>query len=240
MLQLTSLQQSLENTASLNTERVTSRICPWLISPLYPLGRHFILPFYFRQIQVIGRENLPAENCPIILAPTHRSRWDALIAIYAAGKDITGRHLRFMVSANEMKGLQGWFIERLGGFPIDSDRPKISSLRHGVELLQAKESLVIFPEGNIFRNGNVHPLKPGLARLALQAESSQTNLGIQIVPMSIAYSQPIPHLGCRVAVKIGSPLRVENYCTGNTKQNAPRLTADLETTLNNMAEGINH
>lgn len=235
MFQLASLEQSLDNTTSLRIPQVTSRVSPWLLSLVSLLGRYIVLPFYFRQIQVIGRENLPTANCPIILAPTHRSRWDALILAYAAGWDITGRYLRFMASAKEIKGLQGWFIKRLGGFPISGDRPNISSLRHGVALLQAKESLVIFPEGDIFRDGSVHPLKPGLARLALQAESSQTSLGIQIVPMSIAYSQAIPSLGCRITVKIGSPLLVENYSTGTIKQNAARLTADLEVTLNNLS-----
>ena len=73
---------------------------------MYLLGRHALLPLYFRQIEVIGREHLPLSG-PVLLAPTHRSRWDALMIPYAAGRDITGRDLRFLVSEDEMRGVQG-------------------------------------------------------------------------------------------------------------------------------------
>ena len=66
-----------------------SHVSPWLINLVYPLCRHLILPVYFGKIEIHGRENFPLEN-PVILAPTHRSRWDALILGYALGRDIFG------------------------------------------------------------------------------------------------------------------------------------------------------
>ena len=232
MLDLNFSQLALKNS---QPAAVSSHISPWLTSVVYPLGRHLVMPFYFGAIEVVGREHLPTSDCPTVLAPTHRSRWDAAIVPYAAGFDITGRHLRFMVSADEMEGLQGWFIKNLGGFPMNTKQPAISSLRHGVELLKAGETLVIFPEGNIFRDNQVRSLKPGLARLALQAASSQTNLDIKIVPINIAYSQPIPDRGCNVKINIGSPLSAANYRTGTNKQQAQKLTADLKSALQSLA-----
>ncbi len=73
-----------------------------------------------------------------------------------------------MVTIDECQGLQGWFVRRLGGFPVDSRHPSIRTLRHGVELLQQGKALVIFPEGNIYRDGKVHPLKSGIARLCFE------------------------------------------------------------------------
>lgn len=215
-------------------EPAPSRVLRWLMALFYPLGRYFVLPIYFKQIEVIGREHLPISG-PVILAPTHRSRWDAMTLPYAAGQDITGRHLRFMVSANEVTGLQGWFIRRMGGFPVNTDRPAIASLRHGVDLLESGESLVIFPEGNIFRETHVQALKPGLARLAIQTETSHNNLGIQVVPISICYSNPlVPWRSC-VRVSIGAPLHVSDYCQGSHKQNAKRLTANLQAAMEALA-----
>lgn len=150
---------------------------------------------------------------------------------YVAGRDITGHDLRFMVSLDEMQGFQGWFVRRFGGFPVDTKRPSIATLRHGVELLQAGENLVIFPEGNIFRDRRICPLKPGLARLAIQAAADKPELNLKIVPIAIYYDQPIPHWGCEVNIQIGSPITVRNYCTGPTKQAAQQLTADLEAAL---------
>ncbi|MBM0743809.1 1-acyl-sn-glycerol-3-phosphate acyltransferase [Phormidium sp. CLA17] len=217
-----------------------SRVLHWLMAMFYPLGRYFVLPIYFKRIEVIGRERLPSSGS-VILAPTHRSRWDAMTLPYAAGHDITGRHLRFMVSANEVTGLQGWFIRRMGGFPVNTDRPAIASLRHGVELLEAGETLVIFPEGNIFRETCVQSLKPGLARLAIQAETGCTDLGIQVVPINIHYSDSLVPWRSSVRVVIGTPLRVPDYCQGSHKQNARRLTADLQAAMDALAlENLEH
>lgn len=213
---------------------VTSHISPWVARLVYPLGRQIVLPSYFGSIEITGQENLPTEG-PVILAPTHRAYWDALLVAYATGRGVTGRDLRFMVSVDHFKGLKGWFIRRLGGFPVDTKHPAITTLRHGVELLQNKEMLVIFPEGDIFRDGYLHPPKPGLARLALSAESSQAGLGVKIIPISIRYSQTFVQWGCDVSFRIGSPLQVADYSTGAIKQNAKRLTQDLELALKELS-----
>ncbi|AFZ31734.1 phospholipid/glycerol acyltransferase [Gloeocapsa sp. PCC 7428] len=226
-----SLETRMKTKVAPPTSPNTSRVSPWLAQLVYPLGTYIVLPFFFSKLEVIGQENLPPTG-PVILAPTHRSRWDALLVPYATGRMVTGRDLRFMVSADEVRGVQGWFIRRLGGFAIDTKHPAISTLRHGVELLQAGEMMVIFPEGNIFRDGTVHPLKPGLARIALSAESSQPGLGIKIVPINLSYSQPYPRWGCEVKIRIGSPISVADYNTGSIKQNAKALTTDLEAALN--------
>lgn len=216
------------------TEPESSKFSPWLLSLVYPLGRYFVFPFYFGSIEVQGQEYLPRSG-PIIFAPTHRSRWDAVMVPYAVGWHITGRHLRYMVSADEVTGLQGWFIRRLGGFPINTKRPAIASLRHGVDLLEAGEMLVIFPEGNIFREDRIQSLKPGLARLAIQAEMQKKNLGVQIVPISIHYSHPLVPWRCRVKVCISPTIQVAEYCTGCSKRDAQQLNATLQASLEQLA-----
>lgn len=211
---------------------IDSRFSPWLTPLAYGLGCWFVLPSYFR-IHVTGQENIPREGA-VILAPTHRARWDALLVPYAAGRFVSGRDIHFMVSIDEVQGLQGWLIRRLGGFPVNTRQPAIASLRRGVEVLRNREMMVIFPEGGIFREKPLHPLKPGLARLALQAESSYPGLGIKIVPINIDYEQPMPKFGSRVEISIGKPIEVTDYMGGNTKQNAQRLTTKLGEALRSL------
>ncbi len=230
-----SLKRFFKMGQSLPTIASGSRFSPWLTPLVYPIGRFLVLPSYFGNIQVFGQEYLPTEG-PVILAPTHRSRWDALLVPYAAGRAVTGRDLRFMVSADEVVGLQGWFIRRLGGFPVNPQQPAISSLRHGVEVLQDGEMLVIFPEGGIFRDDQIHPLKPGLARLAIQAEASKPNLGVKVIPVHMHYSQPYPKWGCDVVIRIGAPLKVSHYSKGSPKQESQRLISDLKTALEDLVE----
>ncbi|WLT37451.1 1-acyl-sn-glycerol-3-phosphate acyltransferase [Synechocystis sp. B12] len=61
-----------------------SRVSPWLIKLIYPLGTRF-LHWYFGPIAIHGQEHLPRSGL-IILAPTHRSRWDAILLSLAAGR----------------------------------------------------------------------------------------------------------------------------------------------------------
>ncbi|OLP19140.1 1-acyl-sn-glycerol-3-phosphate acyltransferase [Leptolyngbya sp. 'hensonii'] len=213
---------------------MTSGHSAWLTPLVYTLGQWIVLPIYFGGLKVTGQEHLPPQG-PVILAPTHRSRWDAITVPYTTGLRVTGRHPRFMVSANEVKGIQGWFIRRLGGFPVDTEHPRVASLRHGVEVLQAGEMLVIFPEGGIFHDRHIHPLKPGMARLALQAEQGKPGLGIKIVPISVHYSDLIPKWRTRIQIAIGHPLSVPDYCQGSVKQSAQKLTDDLEAALKALA-----
>jgi 1-acyl-sn-glycerol-3-phosphate acyltransferase len=175
---------------------------------------------------------------PVILAPTHRSRWDALLVPYAAGYHITGRHLRFMVTSDEMRGFQGWVIRHMGGFAVDVKHPAIASLRQGVKLLQEQQTLVIFPEGNIFRGQQLHPLKPGLARMALQAAASHPPLDVQIVPLDIHYDKPLVPWRSKVTVRIGTPLHTAHYSALSVKESARQLTQDLADTLQRLGEPL--
>ncbi len=214
---------------------VDSRVSPWLASLAYPLNQRVFLPAMFRSIRVVGQENLPRTG-PVILAPTHRSRWDALLVPAMAGHGVTGRYLRFMVTADEMTGFQGWVIRNLGGFPVDTRKPGVASLRYGIELLQAGEMVVIFPEGGNLqanRRCDLNRLHPGLARLALQADRAD----LQVVPMAIDYGngQQQRSRSCDVKVAIGEPLPVADYAGGNVKRNAKRLTEDLAVAMRGLS-----
>jgi 1-acyl-sn-glycerol-3-phosphate acyltransferase len=215
----------------------TSRVSPWLCSLAYPLGRFFVLPMFFGEIEITGQEYLP-QSGPVIFAPTHRSRWDSLLLPYATGRHVTGRDMRFMVTSSECQGLQGWFVLRMGGFPVNVERPAIATLRHAVDLLRQEEMLVIYPEGGIFRDGKVHPLKPGIGRLAVNAESSFPGLKIKIVPVAINYSHPYPRWGTNVKINIGEPILAAEYHSGNLKLDAKHLTRDLTNQLQKLSFNV--
>jgi 1-acyl-sn-glycerol-3-phosphate acyltransferase len=208
-------------------------ISPWLIRLAYPIARYFLLPWYFGKIIVTGQENIP-QNGPVIVAPTHRSRWDAIVTPFAVGRFVSGRDLHFMVSSSEMTGLQGWLIKNLGGFPVEVGRADISSFRNSVEILSQAKMLTIFPEGGIFQDTQIHRFKEGLARIALQVDSSYANIGVQILPVSIHYSDIYPHKGTDIYVDIASPLKVADYNGESSRDNAKRLTVDLQTTISTM------
>jgi 1-acyl-sn-glycerol-3-phosphate acyltransferase len=229
--------QAVPKLSTAKDQAATSSISPWLAPLAYWLGNRLLMPFYFHRAQVLGRENLPTSGA-VILAPTHRSRWDSIIIPFAAGRTVTGRDLHFMVAVNEVQGLQGWFIRRLGGFSIDPEQPAIASLRHSIDILAQGQTLVIFPEGGELsdnRQAGVNQLHPGLARLALQAETLNPGLGTKVVPISVHYHPQIPRWGCSVNIQIGEPMHVSDYIDNGLKKGAKRLTEDLAEALRSLS-----
>ena len=171
------------------------------------LTQDFALKSYFRERVVLGADRLPVDG-PVLLAPTHRARWDALMLPMAAGRRVTGRDCRFMVTGTEMVGLQGWFLHRLGCFAVDQGRPSMTTLRYAIDLLSAGEQLVVFPEGRINRSDEPIRLQQGLARLSQLA--TRQGVPVQVVPVGLAYSEARPRPCGRAAVCFGESLTTEN------------------------------
>ena len=163
------------------------------------------LPLQFRERIVLNPEHLPMSG-PVLLAPTHRARWDALMLPMAAGRRVTGRDCRFMVTTTEMEGLQGWFLQRLGCFPVDQGRPSMTTLRFAIDLLAAGQQLVMFPEGQIKRQDQPIKLHQGLVRLAQLAQRRGVN--VPVIPVGLGYSQAPPRPLSRAALCFGAPLSV--------------------------------
>ena len=166
-----------------------------------------VLRFFFRKKKILKNGFPIPINSSIILAPTHRSRWDGLILTMAMGRRVTKKDCRFMVTKSEMKGIQGWFLRRLGCFSIDQSSPSLSALRYAVSLIVKKNQLVVFPEGKINKYGKKLILKEGLYRLALLAAKKTTS--IFIIPIGIAYNQVSPKIRGKVCLCLGEPLLVE-------------------------------
>lgn len=203
---------------------------PWLYWSLLPIHRVF-LSLYFRQIEIQGLEYLPV-NGPVVLAPKHFSRWDPVVLAV-----LSVEPLWFMTNANQFAGVQGWFIQRLGGFPVDLTRPKVSSFRTAIALLQAGKKLVLFPEGGIVKDQPVRSLKPGFARLILQAESSLGAGTIPVVPIAIRY-HPRDQRRAAITIHISPPLRSCNFQGEDEKHTAQHLTQAVQDGLLQGLEAI--
>ncbi len=173
------------------------------------LTQDIVLKFFFSKKIIVGKEFLNIVDGSLIIAPTHRSRWDGLILTFAIGRRVTNRDCRFMVTTPEMKGLQGWFLKRLGCFSINQESPSLSSLRYAVELIFSKNQLVIFPEGKITKNSKKLKLKQGLFRLARLARKKGEL--INIVPIGIAYENVKPKFRDRFAICIEKPLNLDDF-----------------------------
>ena len=168
-----------------------------------------VMRFFFSKKKIINNSLSIPKNSSIILAPTHRSRWDGLVLTMAMGRRVSKKDCRFMVTRSEMRGIQGWFLKRLGCFSIDQLSPSLSALRYAVNLLEKKQQLVVFPEGKINKYGKALILKEGLFRLGRLALRKTTS--IIVIPIGIAYSEVSPRFRGEFCISFGKPIKMNDY-----------------------------
>ena len=174
------------------------------------------LRLFFKKKKIINKNFLMPPNSSIILAPTHRSRWDGIVLTMAMGRRVTKKDCRFMVTKSEMGGIQGWFLKRLGCFSINQLSPSFTALRYAINLMERGEQLVVFPEGKINRYGKKLVLKEGLYRLARLATKKTES--IIIIPIGIAYSKVSPTFRSEFCLSFGEPMLMNDYLNFSIKE----------------------
>jgi 1-acyl-sn-glycerol-3-phosphate acyltransferase len=158
----------------------------------------FVVAIFFSKIEVRGAESLPKDG-PFICVANHTSRWDGLVL----GR-LIDRPSTFMVHPNELKGLQGALLRKVGAFPAN---PKLDFAGFVSERFRHNEPFVIFPEGNVFYDGQTHPFKKGFARVAFSA--AQQDLNVPIVPLAVGYQLTRR----KIVISVGTPVSVFDYRT---------------------------
>ena len=121
-----------------------------------------------------------------------------------------------MVTNSEMRGIQGWFLRRLGCFSINQVSPSLNSLRYAIDLIIKRKQLVVFPEGKINKYGKKLILKEGLYRLARLATKKTES--IIIIPIGIAYSKISPDFRSEFCLSFGQPITMNNYLNFTIKE----------------------
>lgn len=187
----------------------------------------------FNDFQVIGRQHLPKSG-PFLLVSNHITRWDGLI-VY----ELIGRPANFMVSPNELLGPQGAVLASMGSFPAD---PRVDFIKYALDMFKKGQGMVVFPEGNIFRDGSTHPFKLGAARIALAAAAE--GIDLPIIPAAIHYADN----GDIAQIALGEPIKAAEYAnhTAECQSSLNRLLSDrlhrevcfLRTGLGNLGDRL--
>jgi 1-acyl-sn-glycerol-3-phosphate acyltransferase len=150
---------------------------------------------HFKALHVEGKEKLPKGS--FILIANHSTRWDGPVV-----QQVLGRPANWMVSPNELKGLQGLLLQAFGAFPAD---PRFDLCTFMHTQAAKSEPIVIFPEGDIYRDGSTHNFRNGAARTALLC--ADNGLDVPIVPMALQYAGAKPDV---VHISIGDRIDVRD------------------------------
>lgn len=197
--------------------------------------------FYFAEVQVSGRHQLP-EQGPLLIAANHpASVLDGFVLAMH-----TPRPIHYLARS----GLFRWrpigaFFRALGAIPIfrrtettDASGRNVEVFSRVHELFESGGCVGIFPEGSNSPSGEVQPLRTGAARMVLAAEARNGyQLGLRIVPVGINFASR-ELLMAAVVLRFGEPIRVADYAQLHARDPeaaVDALTADIRAAIQRQA-----
>ncbi|HTB62212.1 MAG TPA: 1-acyl-sn-glycerol-3-phosphate acyltransferase, partial [Opitutales bacterium] len=143
----------------------------WVAKVLIAMARPIVRLIY--KVQVEGLENMPKTG-GVLVAPNHLSYLDVVLLAVTSP-----RPLRMMAWSGFTKYAFFRAIFRIFGvLPVSPDNAR-ASLKDATKLLQEGAAVVIFPEGQISRTGELQPIAGGFNLLARHS-------GAPVVPVHLA------------------------------------------------------
>ena len=146
-----------------------------------------------------GQGNMPATG-GVLLVSNHLSFLDVILL----GLPLR-RPLNYVARSTLFVSVLGWFIRSVGAFPIQREGMGASGMKETLRRLRAGGIVTLFPEGTRSYDGQLGPLKPGIAVLVQR-------VGVPVVPAGVAgmfevwprsRPFPVPH---PVRIHYGRPI----------------------------------
>ncbi len=152
-------------------------------------------------LRVIGAENLVTEG-PVLVAANHESFLDPPLVSTLYPSEIC-----FLARKTLFTGATRWLYSRWNAIPVDQDHPDMTSLKTIIRKLKQGHRVLVFPEGERTRDGQLGEAAPGIGLIAVKSAAV-------IQPMRIAGAREAWPRGARrirfarLTVTIGPPIRL--------------------------------
>lgn len=115
--------------------------------------------------EVTGRESVPRSG-GLVVASNHISFWDPPLVGSALP-----RESHFLAKEELFQTpILGPLIRGVNAIPIRRGAADIRGLARALEVLKRGSALLVFPEGSRMRDGELHPARPGVGMLSVQAD----------------------------------------------------------------------
>ena len=181
------------------------------LPPHYRLLRglaQIVLDIFYRRIEVVGSERVPARG-PLIVAANHQNALvDPLLLMAAIPRRLVPLAKAPLFRLPLIGALARW----AGAIPVErpQDAPgqpvgNAAMFEQAVARLRQDAAILIFPEGVSQPDPKLMPLRTGAARLLLQAAAA-TGRPVPLVPVGLVYHEPGAFRLGRAWVLIGDPV----------------------------------
>jgi len=148
------------------------------------------------RVRAEGPEHVPAEG-PVLIAATHRSHADSIALALAAGRPV-----HFLGDlALTRSPLVGPLLPKLGMVPLRRGEVDTAALDVVRSLIGQGHAVVVYPEGSRSRDGSVHRLRSGVARVAAELAVPVVPAGLEGIERAWPVGQHPRLTGARVTVR---------------------------------------
>ena len=191
-----------------------------------------LLWLFYRRIDIVGRDRIPAAG-PVIVAPNHHNALvDAMLIVATFDRPI-----RVLAKAPLFRHpLIAPFLWLMDGVPVHRRMDAGADAQTNVEMfasvvaaLRAGGVVLIFPEGRSQPQPTLLPLRTGVARIILEVEAAGAGHGpVTLLPVGLAFHDPGTFRSASALVKIGRPVATADLLELGRRQaeRAVRLMTD--------------
>jgi 1-acyl-sn-glycerol-3-phosphate acyltransferase len=171
------------------------------------------LHFFFKEIRVVGTENIPKKGALLFVSNHKNALVDPLLIATT-----TTRNIHFLTRASAFKlTLVKWMLSTVNMLPIYRLRDGKETLAKNTKIfnkcntiLNKKRSLLIFPEGTHDIRRWVRPLSKGFTRITFGALEQNPELDLTIIPVGLNYTKA-DEFASSVSIHYGKPIIVNHY-----------------------------
>jgi 1-acyl-sn-glycerol-3-phosphate acyltransferase len=160
-----------------------------------------VFAVYFRW-RYFYPERVPLTG-PVILASNHASYIDPPLVGAALP-----RAIGYLARDNLFTPPLGWLLRRWHAVPVDREGGGAAGVRKILEVLQAGNGVIIFPEGTRTHTGAIQPARAGIGLIVLRSQAPVVPVRVfgtyEAYGRHLRFPRPKP-----LAVKFGKPLRFE-------------------------------
>lgn len=152
------------------------------------------------RIRVEGVEHFPLRG-PVVVVCNHRAMTDP----FFLGSNVP-RMIHYMAKSELWKvKILGWAMERFGTFAVNRGEIDREAVRKGLEILEAKEVLGIFPEGHVHKGEGLGPLHGGVSLFSLR--KGTVTIPAVMRGTDLAFKHGLPDFP-KIDIIIGPPLEM--------------------------------
>ncbi|MEM9293181.1 MAG: lysophospholipid acyltransferase family protein [Acidobacteriota bacterium] len=194
------------------------RAARWLRS----LARH-LAKIFFRRLEVVGEEKIPAAGPVLVVANHVNSLMDAVLLAAVAPRmpRLLGKSTLWELSI--LRPLLRWaqvipVYRRQDGVDTSRNQETFSA---SYEALRDGGLIALFPEGKSHSEPALQPLKSGAARIALGAEERFGPLNIQLIPVGLTFDAK-HRFRSRALIQVGDPILLRE-----TLDSMPAVPAEI-------------